>query len=509
MVDSRTKNSSRNMMMGVINKALTLILPFITRTIIIYLLGADYLGIGTLFTSILSFLSLAELGISSAIVYSMYKPIAENDYNMISTLLAYYKKIYRMIGLAILLIGTIIVPFVPVLTGGDVPGEVNIYFLYYLYLINSVISYFFAGYKQSVFTAYQRQDIITALGTVLTVLLQISQIAVLVLTRNFYVYAFVPILFTLIQNGCCAYLTLKRFPNIKAEGNLPQKYRNEIKKKLGGLFGTKLNSVVVHSADTIVISAFLGLTSTAKYGNYYTIFNAVHGFIIVIFNAVTASIGNKLVTDTIDENYNFFKKLNFANAWLVCWCVTCFLCLYEPFMKLWMGREYCFGMGFVILLCLYFFIYEIQRTILAFKDAAGIWYADRLRPYVSMIINLVSNLILVQVIGIYGIVLSTILAFLISLPWANGVLFKHLFKRNGLENIFSIIGYLFLTISISGGTYLICNIFGDGFIALICKVGVCMLVPNVIFIFVFRKNTNYLYWKSLISNGLLERLGRQ
>lgn len=502
VLESRTKNTSRNIVWGIASKIVTLVLPFITRTVILYLLGANYLGIGTLFTSVLSFLSLTELGLSSAIVYTMYRPIVDHDTERISAILNYYRKLYRIIGMVILVIGTILVPVIPYLISSDVPDNTNVYILYYIYLINSVISYFFSGYRASLLSAHQREDISTKRTTAVEVLVQMLQIIVLFFTRNFYIYAMVPIIGTIFTNILNSVITQKMYPQIQPKGAIDNKTRTEIRKKLSGLVGTRLNSIVIHSADTIIISAFLGLTLTAQYGNYYTIFNAVCGIIATLFTSMTASIGNKLVTDSVEENYVFFKKLSFLNSWIVCWCSVCFLCLYEPFMEIWVGEDLCLGIGFTCLMVVYFFIYQIQKTVLTFKDAAGIWYSDRFRPYVSMTVNLVSNILLVQSIGIYGIVLSTILAFIISLPWANKVLFNNLFEKSPILNLFFVLKEFVITVLLCIVSYIICLICTNGLLGLLERIVICCIVPNIIYVLMHYKTEEFKYWKRFVQGKI-------
>lgn len=494
--DNRTKNASRNMLWGLLNKVVMLILPFVTRTLTLYLLGANFLGIGTLFSSILSFLSLAELGLSSAIVYAMYRPIAEGDSKTVGALLKYYQVLYRRIGCIMLFIGTIILPFIPYLINSGIPVGINIYVLYYIYLVNSVISYLFSGYRSSLLSAYQREDISTKILISVNILTQIGQIFALCMTKNFYVYAIVPIIGTIITNTAYMIITKKMYPEIVPVGIVAEETRIDIKKKISGLIGTKLNSIVVHSADTIVISSFLGLTMTAQYGNYYMIFNSVCSFIAVFFTALTASIGNKLVTDSLDENYCLFKNLSFVNLWIVCWGCSCFVCLYEPFMSIWVGDDLKLGILFGVLMGIYFYIYQIQKTILTFKDAAGLWHADKLRPYVSMVVNLVSNLVLVQVIGIYGIVLSTIIAFFISLPWANKVLFDNLFHKDHMQNLMCIVRDFFITSGISALTYGLCSFCPNGISGFIIRFLICCLIPNILLWMVYFKSEEFKYWKN-------------
>lgn len=492
MADSRTKNASRNIFFGVINKFVVLVLPFITRTLVLKLLGASFLGIGTLFTSILSFLSLSQLGLESAIVYIMYKPIAEKDEDRICAILNYYKKFYRIIGLVILFLGTVLVPFLPVLMNGEAPDGINAVILYYIYLTDSVISYFFSGYRRSLIIAHQRSDINSNVHTVVNLLVQFTKIFALYFTKNYYVYAFVPIVGTLIINTTTAIITKKMYPQYFCRGEIDSDTKQQIRKKLTGLFGTKLNSIVIHSADVIVVSAFLGLSMTAKYGNYYYIMNAVCGFVAILFSSLIAGIGNKLVTDSIDENYKLFKNIGFMNSWIIGLCSVFFLCLYEPFMLLWVGKDMQLGIGFVVLFVLYFFIYEIQKTVLSFKDAMGLWNKDKVRPYVSMTVNLGLNLILINFIGIYGIVASTIISFLISLPWVNNILYKNGFPgKRPSENLFRIISDFFISLVACILTYIPCKLLGNGYFALFVRVALCLVIPNFVFFICYRRRPEF------------------
>ena len=481
-MESRTKNASRNMLTGVISKIVSLVLPFVARTVILYVLGSTYLGVGTLFTSVLSFLSLAELGFSSAITFAMYKPIAENDTKKICALLNYYRSLYRIIGCIVLVIGLVIMPAIPLLIKGEIPKQLNVYVLYVIYLLNSVISYFISGYRQGLLSAYQRMDVTNICSFVITTVAYIIQIAAVVLTKNYYIYATIPILGTLAINISNAIISRRMFPEIECKGTVDAETKQKIKKKMGGLFGTKLNSIVVNQADTLVISAFLGITVVAEYGNYYYIMNAVCGFIMIIFSSLTASVGNKIATDTTEACYQLFRKISFFNDWIVCICSTCFLCLYQPFMEIWGGKELMLSLKFVVLFVIYFYIYEIQRTILTFKDAAGLWYEDRFRPYVSMSINVVFNILLVQIIGIYGIVISTIIAFMISLPWANRVLFKNLFKKKPITNIVYILKNAAITITSCFISYLISTTNGVSIVGIVKILMISIVVSNIIFV---------------------------
>ena len=505
MADSRSKNSIRNIAYGIVNKIVTLILPFITRTVILYFLSIEYLGLGSLFSSILSFLSLTELGIGSAIVFHMYKPIADGNIEEINALLRYYRDLYRKIGCAVLFIGTIISFFLTrIIKTESVPPDINIFILYFIYLLTSVVSYFFAGYRQSLLQAHQRADIISKISLLVNICVRIIEIIVLIIFGSFYIYAIIPFFGTIITNLITSLVTRRMYPEILCEGNVSRRIKDNIKKETIGLFGTKLNSIVVNSADTIVISAFLGLRMVGIYSNYYYVINSVGGFVLILFSSLTASIGNKLAVDSIEDSYSLFNHISFINMWLVGWATTCIACLIQPFMKLWVGERYSLDLGFALLISLYFYIYQVQRTVLVFKDAGGLWYQDRMRPYISMLINLACNIVLVQLIGIYGIVISTIISFAISVPWANYVLFRYLFKKDAKDNIGRIIKNLMITIVAIIITFFTCYFVSYSVIGFIIRMIICIIAPNMVLYVAYRKNNDYRYWIYKISERIIK-----
>lgn len=495
---SRAKNAKRNIIFAAINRAADILFPFVIRTAVLYILGSEYLGLDSLFSSILSFLSLAELGVGSALVFNMYKPIAEDDPKLICALLNLYRKLYRIIGLVIFGIGICLVPFLHTLVKGDCPADVNLYILYIVYLLNTSLSYWMYGYKGSLLTAHQRSDVGSKLGLVVRSTRYAVQIAALFLFKNYYWYILWLPVFTVISNLVTAKVTNKMYPEYQCEGEISKELQTDIKKKVFALFGTKANSVVLHAFDNIVISAFLGLSMVGLYGNYYYIMSAIAGMITIIYNSMVAGIGNSLQTETVEKNYLDFKVLTFANYWLVLFCTASLLCLYQPFMKIWVHEENMLDMSVVILMVIYFYIYQIRRVILTYKDAGGIWWEDRYRPYIVMTVNLVGNLILVQFIGIYGVILSTIISMLVSIPIENYTVFKFIFdipsadfyKRNAM--------YIILGAAVCLLTYWVCGFAPDGILGLCVRAAICLIVPNGIIVLLFRKTKEFKHAKFML-----------
>lgn len=281
----------------------------------------------------------------------------------------------------------------------------------------------------------------------------------------------------------------RMYPQFECRGELEKGFIKELFVKIKALLGHKIGSTVITAADSIVISSILGLEILAMYGNYYQIINALIGVVSVIYTAVTASIGNSIVVSDENKVYSNFKTLTFMNSWLVGWFSVCLYCLYQPFMKIWMGKNMLFPNYIVILFAIYFYSWLVRRIGLTYKDAAGMWEQDFWKPYVGVVVNLVVNIILCKTIGVAGVLLSTIIVMVvIYFPWETWVLFKYLFKRNPWDYLFRMFIYLVVTILICIVTNYLCNSINiQGMFGLVMKMIICASVPNVIYIIAYYK----------------------
>lgn len=500
MGEGRTKKSIRNMAFGMIYKFVSLLFPFAIRTILIYKLGSEYLGLNSLFNSILNVLSLSELGFGSAIVYSMYKPIAEKNKKSINALMNLYRKVYHLIGIIITVVGIILIPFLPYLIKGNIPADINLYLLYLIYLSNTSISYFMFSYKEALFNANQRSDIVNFIKTIINVLMYIVQIIVLLLGGNYYLYIiFLPIS-TLIINIVQNYYSNKKFPEVKCEGEVSKQTIAEIKKHVFALVGHRIGGTVLYTFDNIVISAFLGLNMVAIYGNYYLILSAIMTTMTAVYNSFTSVIGNSIVVESIEKNKKIFKKLSFANFWISGWCAICLICLAQDFMTMWVGKEYLFRLSTLILLAIMMYVQLIRKIVLNYKDAAGMWWNDRFKPYAEAIFNLIINIILVKLIGINGVIISSIIATaLISLPWESHVLYKSYFKESDKNYYKQLLIIIFITVLIGLITYFTCSIISvNGILGLAIKALICVILPNILGVLLSHKTEEFKEFKKLI-----------
>ena len=408
----KTKNASKNIVFGIILKLYHIVVPFLMRTAMIYLLGVKYLGLDGLFASILSVLNLAELGVGSAMIYSMYKPIAEDDSKTICALMRLYKVYYRIIGTVVLVGGLILCPFIPKLISDDIPNGLNVYILYLLNLAATVLSYWLFAYKSCLLQAHQRSDLISKITLVAHTVRYVLQLAFLFVFKNYYYYLIVALVTQLLINILTAIVADKLFPKYRAVGVLPKPVKDGINRKIKDLFTAKIGAVVVDSVGTIVISAFLGLSILGIYQNYFYIVTALTGVINIVMTSCMAGIGNSIVTENKNKVFDDFKTFNLIIAWIAGFCTVELLVLYQPFMKLWVGTENMFDFNAVIYFSVYFCIKQFNTLLNVYKDAAGIWHKDRFRPLVTAMVNLALNLIMVQFWGIYGVLLATIISML-------------------------------------------------------------------------------------------------
>lgn len=497
MQSERTKNASRNMAAGYLLRIYQLIFPFIIRTILINYLGMEYVGLNALFTSILQILNLAELGVGSAMVFSMYKPIAKENQDELRALMKLYRMYYRVIGVIIVIAGIALTPFVPQLIRGDVPAGINIYVLYLMNLALTGLSYWLFAYKNCLLTAYQRDDIISKITMSVSTLRYFSEAIIIIIFRNYYYYIIVTLIFQALINIVTAIVVDKMYPQLKPKGNLSSEKVKIINQRVKDLFTSKIGEIIVNSSDTIIISVFLGLFTLAVYNNYFYIYTAVFGFVAMLYQACKAGIGNSLITENEEKNINDLYKLTFLSAWIGGFCTCCLLCLYQPFMRIWLGEYNLMPLSCVICLCIYFYVRQANQLLIVYKDAAGVWHEDRFRPLCTALTNLILNLILVQFIGLYGILLSTVIStLLVGLPWLIKNLFTVLFKRSMIPFVKKIIGYAIVTFFTCVFTYLICSLIqGSDIIILIIRLLICFIIPNSIFWLVYHNMSEY---KSLL-----------
>lgn len=484
---TRTQHARKNIVTSVINKLVIMLANFIMRTALIRFLGEEYLGLDSLFVSVLQILSLTELGVSVAMVFSMYKPLADKDTAAINALLKLYRTVYRWIALAMTVIGLAITPFLPFIIKGDVPDGINVYILYLMNLANTVVSYVLFGYNVLLLTADQKYAInnnIYSIFKVITTIIQIVVIIVLPKKYSYYFYCLVLPLTTVAKNLAIYVVTRRMYPEYKCEGVVPDEEKKNIKKRVAGMFLYKISNVFRNSFDSIVLSAFLGLSVLGKYNSYYYVVNALSGIMVLVTNSVTASVGNSIVTETKEKNFADFNKVQLLFMWMNSWWTVCLVACFQPFMKLWLGEGMMFNDTIMIIFCVYFFTMHLSTISYVYRQAAGLWWQDRFRPIAEAITNLTLNIVLVQLIKVTGVMFSTIFCIIfIDCIWGTRTLFKHYFtEEKQSKYMLKLLLFTLLTAISGAAVYLICNLIGlTGVPAIIVNVIIATVISNVVF----------------------------
>ena len=434
MSDSRLQNTKRNIFFSYVDTIISLAFSFVSRTIIVQVLGEQYLGLSSLFVSIFQVLNMAELGFSVAIIYNMYKPIAENDIDTVCALLNYYRKIYRRISIIIISVGLCLMPFIPYIINGSWPSDVNIYLLYFLFLINTGASYSIYAYKTALLNALQRLDLSKIAYTIVDLLQCVFQILCLVIFRNYYLFVVCMIAGTVFKNISTAYISKKMFPQFACRGTVTKETKKDVISRVKGIFICNVSSVTYTTFDSIILSVFVGLTSVAIYSNYLTVFNGVYAFVAIIRNGMQASVGNSVAVETKEKNYKDVFLWQFLFSYIATWAVTCMVNLYQPFMKLWMGTGLLLPNIDIILICIWFYVTVVENAFFLYLGGNGFWWEMRWPYILSAVTNIVLNIVLGKRIGITGIIFSTLFSTVVfGMLWQCAIVFRYYFNTSMLK----------------------------------------------------------------------------
>jgi O-antigen/teichoic acid export membrane protein len=483
MTRSRTGNTIRNIFSGLVNRGVSILLPFLNRTAILWILGAEFTGLTGLFSSILNVLNIAELGFNTAVVYSLYQLFENRDEQKICELVTLLRKIYRIVGTVVLVLGLAVMPFLPVFMNGTCPEGINPYILYLLYLGNSVLSYFLFAYKECLLIADQRQDIANNIRTVVSIARYMVQLIILVATANFYLYLIVAVFGTICTNIAIQMATRKQYPDYHTL-DVSIKMPEDLKQQVKGLLIGRICDISRNSFDSIIISSFLGLTATAIYGNYYYIYSALYGIMLVICNAMGASVGNSIIEKTKDENYKDFLTFSALFAWIAGWCTVCLSCLYQPFMEVWAGKELLLPDREMYLFCIYFYVINMNNVRNQYISGNGMWWKLR-RSYIAEAgANLLLNIVLGKLFGITGVLLASIATiFLFNYLQRNDILFRNYFSGENMGRfMLGQFAYGMLTVLAVVITSFCCARVPSGPVGTILyRSMICIVVPNIIF----------------------------
>ena len=497
----RTSYSIKNSITSAVSYFIAIVIGIVAQSLFIRFLGMEYLGLNGLFTNILTVLSIFDLGVGSAIVYNLYKPIADNDVDKIKSLMLFYKKAYNFIAIIIFLAGLIVIPFLTKIVG-KIDADVNLYVIYIMFLINTVSSYLMS-YKRSLVCAYQKNYIVNIVHIFYLLFINVTRLFLIFLLKNYYVYLAITIFGQLLENFIITLIANKQYPYLldKNVTKIDKGTEKNIFKKVKALIFHKVGSVIINGTDNIIISSFLGVVTVGLYSSYTLIINPITSLLSQFMSSTTASVGNLLVTENTEKIYNVFKRIRFLNFLLSCVSGICLFVIIQPFVEMWIGKQYLLPMSVICTIVFNYFQKTMRSTYNVFKDSAGIWQEDKYIPLIESILNIFFSIFLLKIFGLSGVFMGTIISGLILWLYSYPkFVYKKIFKRNYINYLKETFGYICLFIILTGSTYFISTlfVFDNIFLKFIVNSLIAIIFPIVILIIIFRKTDNYNYFKELI-----------
>ena len=434
-VNSRTKNSMLNLTTSIAGQLLTTLLKFVVRTVFIHTLGKSYLGINSLFSDILTMLSLAELGFDTAINFKLYKPLAEKDNKRVRVLLKFYKQAYRIVGTVILIMGLCMIPLLPVLIR-DYDSlkalKINAVLIFILHILRSVSSYWFFAYRSTVMKAAQKKYVLDLVGFIITIATNIAKILVLVLLKNFVVYTATVVLFNIIHNFINAIISKRYFPQFfeKEEDKLSRREITDMLKDCLALLVFKINGVLLKATDNVVISSFIGLSMVGVYSNYLLFYTTANSLLNKVYSAITASMGNLFATGTVGKKYGFFQVMNYLAILTFGTAGVGIATCSDELIAIWVGKDYVLAQPFAILIGVEVLFHGLRVNLNQIRNVSGIFRQMWYRPVLGVIINLGASVWLINICGIYGVIIGTIISEIFSNFLVDpGIIHKYSFNQ--------------------------------------------------------------------------------
>ncbi len=505
---SRTEYSIMNIVTGLGGYVLNTVLGLVCRMFFTRTLNADYLGINGLFTNILSMLSLAELGIGSAIVYALYKPLAENDEEKIATLVQFYGRCYRVVGIVVFAIGIAMLPFLDLLIQEKPAIKEDLSWIYCLYLFNTASSYFFS-YKGSLISASQRHYIVMGLNYIITIAESALQIIWLLATHEYFGYLIIKTIGIFANNVLISLIADKEFPCIKKKKIAPlekEEKRNLIR-NIRALVIWKISGMLVNSTDNIIITYFNGLITVGLASNYTLLSGTLTSFLGLFFSSLTASIGNLNAIESKQKRMSMFRNINFANFWLFGWAAIGIFVVSTDLVGLFFGQKYVLPRLIPFVIALNFYMVGIQNAVWSFQNAMGLFRQGRYLLFLTAGFNLLFSVLLGKAWGLFGILIATAISRLLTNTWFDPFkVFHYGFQEPVMPYYLTRLRYLLILVLTGGLCWFVSGLYSGSFLFnSIYRFIVCSILPNSVFYLLFRKTSEFQYFANLVA-GLWRRV---
>lgn len=497
--NGRVNNSIKVSTANLIHHILYTVMNFAYRTIFVLVLSKEYLGLNGLFTDILNLLSLAELGIGSAIGFRLYKPIKEDNIIEVAQLMNFYQKIYRYIALAVTVIGLAIMPLLPYIikdSATTLPADMNLYALYAVFLAQSVSGYLFA-YKQTLMLADQRGYVVTIMNMISYVVRFSGQMVILFLIKSYMFTLIFSTAWTICANIIISIVITKKYKEVFViKEKLPKNIKSEIIKDTTALMLHKVGNVIRTGTDSMVIAAMIGLQMNGVLSNYVLIIGVIKLIYEQLMGGVTAGLGNLCTSKDIPRINIVFKNYHFASMWLSGFCAIGLICLLNPFIKVWFNKpDLLLDESYVVVIVFSSYLYFCRNAPMTLTTVSGLFRRDKFRPLIEAGLNLVISIVATKYLGLFGVYLGTIVSFLLTSFWREPrIIYKYLFETKETNYWLKYFSYFLVTAIAGAATYFAIKYIPGGIGYFVLKLLVVCILPNAIFALAFCKSEELKYY---------------
>ena len=497
-MENRTTHVIRNLNMSAIYQVVNIIIKFVLRTIFIKYLGKEYLGLNGVFSNILTVLSLSELGLGTAIVYDMYKPIHDKDNTRIAQLFKFYKYMYAVIGAFILGVGMLLIPALKYIIT-DIEGVSNIYLIYILQLVTTAASYFFAQYR-SLIDANQLNELNTKNNIIFNILKTIFQAIALIVFQNYILYLLTDLIVQVLSNYSISRKCKKMFPYIKTKvENISFNYIKKLLRNASSMFSIKIGSTVLTATDNLIISSMISTVLTGIYSNYTMITSVITASTMLISTALQASVGNLCVASDKEKKIEVFEKIRFLYSSIYAMIFVCFFILGNDFITIWIGKDYLLSPLTVFFIILNCYLTGVRQPIEIYIYADGLFNRFKIKPWIEAGINLIVSLILVNYWGIIGVLVGTTISHITTTLWYDAyVVYKYSLKEKLSTFFKKYFDYFLTTLLIMGISYIATGFIrlSNIYVSFIIKAIVCLGIFIFLWYIRYNKAQQLIYYKN-------------
>lgn len=495
----RIANASRNTAWAIISQGIIVLLNLFSRKVFLDHLGAELLGVSSLFSDVLLLFSFADLGIGTAIMFSMYRPLAENDEKKIRSLLLFYRTIYNYVILALIVLSLAFIPFIFTIKTTIPIRDLLIY--YGLFQFNNIILYLWA-FRESYVVASQKERVLTRINLVFQVGITILLMVAVILYSNYLVYLVLSAAFVLLKRVWVNQYLKRKYPITVLDGaeSLEKREKVDILKKSYALLVTKIGNLLINQTDSLVVSVMVNVTQWGFASNYLVIKKSVFNVTDKIYSGMLPSMGNLLASDDKTRFKSVFYLYDFLNAWLHTFCLIAFVSLSSPFVELFFGKDVVLPMDFVLVFFLAAFLDGLRTPVSVVREASGSFEADKWYTMIAAAVNLIVSLPMAHFWGLNGVFFGTIAAMIVLHVSRTVVLFRDpAYEITPGAYLLEILKHLVVGVLILGGTVSLLSWIGgylqNLFLAFLVKCVLVLIVPNALWVAIYGRSP---YFKEFV-----------